>query len=366
MNELDNDQKNIIYYGEFDWIEYINQKPIFNLHLNKKEDIYKHYIQEESKKNIPIYFQIPKKSFSPKFFIPNNLDISFHDFPWESYILLNNDLNKKGFDSKIIAWNHWIHSGKKEERPFSIINNTNINKGRFGNLFFVNMYVHFLSFKYNVKCNYKFEEKFKEFGITFYKGSKIFQKNVLITNNNFLSLLEKNFDPCNIIITNNNWYQNKKFCLIIKHYFETMKIFKVIKNKNIFSNRYSKNNDLFIHIRSGDVSNKTDFLLPYYENMLNSINYDKAYLASDSIESTNCKYLIKKYNLQPILLNDIETIMFGSTCNNIVLSAGSFSWMIGFLAFESNFIYYPDMNKFNKKWFGNIFDFSDWICVKNF
>ena len=144
MNELDNEKK-IIYYGEFDWIKYVEQKKGFKLNLNQKIDIYNDYIQEESTKKTPIYFYIPKNTIQPSFFQPNNLDISFQEFPWESYLLLNNDLKNKGINSKKFAWNHWINFGKKEERAFSIINNTFINTGRFGNLFFVNMYVHFFS-----------------------------------------------------------------------------------------------------------------------------------------------------------------------------------------------------------------------------
>jgi hypothetical protein len=265
MNELEDDSKNIIYYGEFDWIKYSHEKNVNHLNLNKKEEIYNHYIQEESNKKNPIYFEIPKKSFQPNFFFANNLDISFHDFPWESYITINKDLMKKGINSKQVAWSHWIQFGKKEQRAFSLINNTLTNKGRFGNLFFVNMFVHFISFKYNLFCNYKYEDKFKELGISFYKGTKTFQKNLLITQNNFLSIIEKNYEPCNIIITNQNFFQNKDFCLIIKHYFESMKINNFIKNKNIFFSRYGKNNDLFIHMRLGDIADKTDLLLPYYE-----------------------------------------------------------------------------------------------------
>ena len=366
MNELDNEEKIIIYYGEFDWINYKKEKSGYNLNLNKKEQVYLDFIQEESKKNNPIYFSIPRKSFCPNFFVQNNLEISFESFPWESYITINSDLMKKVINSKQIAWSHWIQFGKKEERAFSLINNTHTNKGRFGNLFFVNMFLHFLSFKYSLKCNYKYDKKFKELGISFYKGNKTFEKNVLITKNNFLSILEKNYEPCNVIITNENFFQNSEFCLIIKHYLESMKINNIIKNKNIFFKRYGKNNDLFIHIRLGDISDKTEFLLPYYEKMLSSIKYNNAYLASDSIDNIICCNLIKKYNLHPISFNDIETIMFGSTCNNIVLSGGSFSWLIGFLAFESNFIYYPDPSKFKNKWFGDIFSFSHWNCVKNF
>ena len=45
-------------------------------------------------------------------------------------------------------------------------------------------------------------------------------------------------------------------------------------------------------------------------------------------------------------INPIETIQFGSTCKNIILSHGSFSAVIGYLGFYSN-IYY--MNK-NSTW----------------
>ena len=49
--------------------------------------------------------------------------------------------------------------------------------------------------------------------------------------------------------------------------------------------------------------------------------------------------------------------MFGSTCNNIVLSGGTFSWLIGFLAIKSENIYYPEIKQ---KWYGDIFSFSNW------
>jgi len=49
--------------------------------------------------------------------------------------------------------------------------------------------------------------------------------------------------------------------------------------------------------------------------------------------------------------------MFGSTCNNIVLSGGTFSWLIGFLAIKSENIYYPELKE---KWYGDIFSFLNW------
>jgi hypothetical protein len=48
--------------------------------------------------------------------------------------------------------------------------------------------------------------------------------------------------------------------------------------------------------------------------------------------------------------------MFGSTCKHIILSGGTFSWLIGFLSRNSN-VFYPDIKT---KWFGNIFNCSKW------
>jgi hypothetical protein len=51
--------------------------------------------------------------------------------------------------------------------------------------------------------------------------------------------------------------------------------------------------------------------------------------------------------------------MFGSTTKNIILSGGTFSWLIGFLGFYSK-ILYPN---FRCQWFGSIFVFDDWSRI---
>ena len=51
--------------------------------------------------------------------------------------------------------------------------------------------------------------------------------------------------------------------------------------------------------------------------------------------------------------------MFASTCKNVILSSGTFSWLIGLLSYYSN-IYYP---KIYVKWHGDIFVFSEWTEV---
>ena len=58
-------------------------------------------------------------------------------------------------------------------------------------------------------------------------------------------------------------------------------------------------------------------------------------------------------------MDEIRTFQFGSTCKNIILSHGSFSAIIGYLAFYSN-IYYPKYDE-NKKWYGDMFSINNWI-----
>jgi hypothetical protein len=49
--------------------------------------------------------------------------------------------------------------------------------------------------------------------------------------------------------------------------------------------------------------------------------------------------------------------MFGSTCKNIILSGGTFSWLIGFLSPNNSNVFYPDIKK---RWYGDIFNFKNW------
>lgn len=307
-------------------------------------------------KNYVICFKITKNYED---FSYNDLNVSFEKFPWITYFKINRELISTNINnnSKTTAWNHWINYGKKEERSFSYINNTNDHRARFGNLFFINMCLHLFSIKYNLKSSYKYENYFKQLGITFYKGNKIYNKNYLLTDFNFVKLLESDATPKNIIINNDVWFHTRRFCEIMREYFLRNNLFEKVLNKNYFKHRYNNNNDLFIHVRLGDVSSKTDHLYDYYFKTIKFMKFNQGYISSDDINHELCKSLIKKFNLFIINSSEVETIMFGSTCNNIVLSGGTFSWLIGFLAIKSEYIYYPLLKQ---RWYGDIFSFSNW------
>ncbi len=295
-------------------------------------------------------------------FLYNDLNITYDRFPWKTYYKINPELGCQYNKTKDDAWQHWNYYGKKEERSFSFINNTNNHRARFGNHFFLNMCLHMFSRKFDLKSSYKYEKMFNQLGIYFYKGKNIYTKNILLTENNFENVLESDISPRNVIINNNVWFHKNRFCKIIKKYFETNNSFFNVKKANKYREKYNNNNDLFIHVRLGDVSEKTDHLKKYYINTIDKLKYDKCFITSDSIEHPLCKLLIKKYNLTIINKSEVETIMFGSVCNNIILSGGTFSWLIGFLAEPNSNIYYPEL-LLDNRWYGDIFSFSNWNKV---
>ena len=114
--------------------------------------------------------------------------------------------------TKKSAWKHWKQHGLKEGRSFSYLNNSNIHNSRFGNLFFINMFLNLISMKYNLKCSYKHVVQFGKLGIHFYKGTNEYDKHLLVTENNFMHILTNDLEPCNIIITNSVWFQSREFC----------------------------------------------------------------------------------------------------------------------------------------------------------
>lgn len=312
------------------------------------------YIKANPTKKYLCYFSNNTKKST----IYQNEPITYNEFPWESYLTINPDVKNAGHNNKKDAWNHWTQHGLTEGRSFSYINNSNIHNGRFGNLFFVNMFLNIISMKYNLKCSYKHNNQFNKLGIHFHKGANEYDKHLLVTEDNFMYILRNNLEPCNIIITNDVWFQTNDFCKILCKYFTVGKVRNKIIEKNVYNTRYNKNNDLFIHVRLGDVKEKSYDSFNYIDSVISNLAYDKAYITSDNIEDVACQQLIHKHKLIIYMASETDTIMFGNTCNNILMSGGTFSWMIGFLAFYSKHIYIPNIIE---KWYGDIFIYDNWI-----
>ena len=134
--------------------------------------------------------------------------------------------------------------------------------------------------------------------------------------------------------------------------------------KNPYNERYNNNEDIFIHIRLTDVAHLNPGI-NYYIKTINTINKNfSIYISTDDINHNIITELLDKYpNIILINYDEINTIQFASTCKNIILSHGSFSAIIGYLAFFSN-IYYPEYD-YNKLWYGDMFSINNWIKITN-
>ena len=97
-------------------------------------------------------------------------------------------------------------------------------------------------------------------------------------------------------------------------------------------------------------------------NAISNIEFNTLYIASDDLNHPIITSICNKYLATKKLHgNEIETIQYGSTCKNIILSHGSFSAVIGYLAFFSK-IFYPKYDK-DKIWYGDMFSIDGWNII---
>ena len=104
-------------------------------------------------------------------------------------------------------------------------------------------------------------------------------------------------------------------------------------------------NDALVACRLGDCllkSNVTFCTTEYIENQLkiNRHNYRNIYLTSDSLDYPPLVKLIDKYNITPYNNDPLKTILFAKNFNNLVLSAGSFSYWMAYLSQATNITVY--------------------------
>lgn len=241
--------------------------------------------------------------------------------------------------------------------PLPPPNDTTVYGGRFCNHFFYNIACSLLAMKNDLQFKYSHEDKMTRLGIPLHSGSKTYDSLTKLNDTNILPLLQG--DPFNTNVIVEGYFQFPAYAKFLYDYFRTSAIQSSITKANKFKERYDSNNDVFLHLRLDDVAQYNPGV-EYYNAALSRLTFDKGYISSDSKDHPYVKALIQKWNLTLIDADEVETIQFGSTCRHIVLSHGSFSFVIGVLGFFSD-VYYPP-KKFNV-WCGDIYTIPSWICV---
>ena len=237
--------------------------------------------------------------------------------------------------------------------------------GRLGNQIFRNIITSEIARLNGLKVNeYGMYNQHVGLGIQLYThGKNEYRSTIEITDDNCLDYLIHHKPARANINTNNHYFQTPEVTRYIYQCLTSEPQKNSIMNTNKYKERYNNNNDLFVHLRLGDAY----YLHPnieYYDEAISKCHdFTNGYISTEPHSYTHplCQELIRKYKLKPLPTNldEVNTIMFASTCKNIVLSNGSFSWTMGALGFYSKVIY-PELIEL---WTGDIYVIPEWIEI---
>lgn len=207
-----------------------------------------------------------------------------------------------------------------------------------------------------------YKEIINDLGIELYSGKNEYDSFLYISNSNYIELLE-GYSCSNLWAMEDEYFQTKEITNIIYNHLNESENKQRIFDHNKFNYRYNNNNDCFIHIRLRDVE-KSNPGFEYYDKAISLVgSIDNIYVGTDDTSHEIIKKLQEKYsNVNVLSYNELDTIQFGSTTKNIILSHGSFSAMIGYLSFYS-IVHYPAYNLAKQGWFGDINSIPGWIEV---
>jgi len=236
--------------------------------------------------------------------------------------------------------------------------------GRFGNQFIRNIAVSIIAEKFNLAVDYDFKELFDKLGIVLFIGQNEYDNEIILHESNYFEIL--NYDKLLSNLNTEDYLQNVEISRFLHNYLHSYKIRKRIIAFNPYKDRYNNNNNLYVHIRLSDVADYNPGI-NYYLNTIKTISYDKLYISTDDPSHNIIKEMLK-HHPTAILINydEINTFQFASTCKHIILSHGTFSAIIGYLAFFST-INYPEyvhqgyLDFKSKIWYLDIFRIEGWI-----
>lgn len=241
--------------------------------------------------------------------------------------------------------------------------------GRLGNQIFRNLAISFLAQKFDLKVEYASEDRINSLGIELFSGKQIFLETSLISDTNYFKVLDGQKLETNID-GNHAYFQTTGITQLIIDHLKVPSVRSNILLNNPYKNRYENNNDCFIHIRLGDVSNFT-VGYEYYKRAIDKLcqqysSINTFYIATDSPEHPIVNRLLalqsSDFHIQLILDDEVKTIQFGSTCKHLIISHGTFSIIIGFLAFFSSSVYFPECRDTNT-WYASNLQMSTWNAL---
>ena len=257
--------------------------------------------------------------------------------------------------------------------------NTTINlPGRLGNHVIRNVYVSMIAEAGDLPITYEYMDHMKKLGIRlFTDGKTTYDKTVQINDKNANDFLDK---PVSFNISVDGYIQNPIFSMRLYNYFRTTAVKASIMEANPCKDRFNTNNDVYVHVRLDDAT----FWSPgfsYYDNAIKASGATTGFISSDSPDHKIVKDLSEKYGF-PVLRTDkdaiknvvtsldaVDTIHLATTCKHLVLSHGTFSWVIGAMSFAAEKVYIPPLRFVNQGgktnfWVGDIYHIPHWEIIE--
>lgn len=184
------------------------------------------------------------------------------------------------------------------------------------------------------------------------------------TEDEVLGVIEGRLPPAETKISMNNdncYCQSRQHTKVLREWLRPQAA--SIRAANTFAARYRNNSDVFLHIRLGDVPGYNPGVA-YYRAALARTAPDAStvrYISTDTPGHPIVQQLVADHPETRVVVDGdlVKVIQFASTCKDVILSHGSFSAVIGFLAFDSHVYYAP----YTTMWCGDMFSQPDWYIV---
>jgi hypothetical protein len=138
----------------------------------------------------------------------------------------------------------------------------------------------------------------------------------------------------------NGFFQDGR--LLCAHRDDILKLYQYTKKPTIDISK----DDAFFACRFGDClkNGRTYCSIEYIEEELkiNRHNYRNIYVTSDSLNYPPLVKLMDEYNINLYNNDPLKTILFAKNFNNLILSAGSFSYWMAYLSEATNITVYKN------------------------
>ena len=238
--------------------------------------------------------------------------------------------------------------------------------GRLCNGLIRNMAVSLLAEKFGLRVTYQYAEEMKTLGLNLFSGTKVHPILFRLNDSNYMEVFNRNIFLANLNVMSERCYlQTPEVATLIHTFLRRPSIATPVMAANPYKQFYKNDDTTFVHVRLTDVRH----LSPgsrYFLKAIAATRFNTLYIASDDFEDEIIKEITAVYpNAILFSASPTETLQFGSTCRNVILSGGSFSAMIGMLAFFSQ-VQYPEnahIDDRGRAWCGDMFSGHGWTKV---